>query len=398
MDFRLPENTIILGVTCGGQSRVYPLQEVRNEGSVVHDELDGEPILVIAGPYADSFALAAYSRRLNDKVLTFGYDEPAGQYEDEETGSRWNIEGKAVEGELKGSSLEMLDSCYIRWHGWAFGHKQTEIFFSDKKPKVDPAGFAALLEKLEAASYLVELEARIPRLRLPNESVEGLTLFINGDRFNLHAFTSAAAAEDYAFAKAHSLRGGIYVLESDPDDRLKFADKLFTSRKPDDKIPWSSMLDTGPGNVAGKQFVEDFQRLAGGHGDEIGEMKSVYQSLASRDYKLAPQVDKADSIDRGIMAEAYRFQLPVNCLSARPFNIGKEPFMLYKFGSEENAAAYSASIPKNLHSGRFVLRSVPYDMYYDAGFGERPLEDVSWSELLEDALFHEALKSACKGI
>lgn len=396
VDYRLPENTIIMGVSCGSQSKVYPLQEVRKQGSVVHDELDGEPIIVVAGPYPDSAAMAAYSSRVGDQDLEFSYNADAGQYLDKQTGSSWNIEGKAVAGEMLGTELEPVDACYVRWHGWAFSHKHTHIYLSDTAADVDPICFKDIVAGLEDTAYLIQLESRIMHLRLPNEATTGITLSVNGDRMNLYQFTSAVAAEDYAYAKAHSLRSGRYVMESDPDDRLKFADKLFTSRRKDEQIPWSSMLN--PKNPAGQQFIADFHRITGEHTDEPGELKRVQEELINRDIEISAMIDRADAIDRGVLAEAYRFQLPMHALSARPIQIGKDPFMLYKFDSETAAVDYAGKIPKIRQSGRFVLRSTPRDMYYSAGFGERPLDEVSWSALLDDPAFQDAFDAACKGI
>jgi len=396
IDFRLPENTLVLGVTCGPAMRVYPMAEVRRNGSVVNDELAGEPVLVIAGPAIDSAHMGAFSRVLNDRILEFAYDGEAGQYLDQQTGSRWTIEGKAVEGPLAGSQLELIDSSYVRWHGWAFSHKDTEIFFSKAEPAVNPGDFADVLQGLMSRRYRVVLEDRVLYMQLPNEATEGLTLHINGDRFRLSRFPSAAAAEDYAFARPHTLRADNCLLQSSPEDRQMYADKLFTMRKRDELIDWSTMLSPSKMNVAAQQFIDDFLDLFPGHdSEEPGEMKKVYLALQDREFEVAVNVDRSDAIDRGVVPEIYRFQLPVNCLSGRTILINSDEFILYKFRDKSSASRYAEGIQNTLQSGRFLLRSTPPDMYYQAGFGERPVNEVSWSKLVEDKSLQQALDEVC---
>jgi hypothetical protein len=47
---------------------------------------------------------------------------------DQETGSRWDIAGRAVEGELKGWTLTWLDSVQVKWFAWAAEYPGTTIF------------------------------------------------------------------------------------------------------------------------------------------------------------------------------------------------------------------------------------------------------------------------------
>jgi hypothetical protein len=51
---------------------------------------------------------------------------------DKETGSRWDITGRAVEGSLKGWTLEWLDSTQVKWFAWAAEYPETTIYRAKK--------------------------------------------------------------------------------------------------------------------------------------------------------------------------------------------------------------------------------------------------------------------------
>ena len=70
--------------------------EIKREGGVLNDELGEQPIVVMSGPRPEQITMSAFSRKLDNQVLTF---EACGKHvRDSQTGSLWNIEGKAVEG------------------------------------------------------------------------------------------------------------------------------------------------------------------------------------------------------------------------------------------------------------------------------------------------------------
>jgi hypothetical protein len=50
-----------------------------------------------------------------------------GPWVDKETGSRWDITGRAVDGELKGWTLQWLDSTQVKWFAWAAEYPETTI-------------------------------------------------------------------------------------------------------------------------------------------------------------------------------------------------------------------------------------------------------------------------------
>jgi hypothetical protein len=65
----------------------------------------------------DTGSAAAFSSVLEATSLTF--IAVAAGFEDEQTGSLWNIFGEAIEGELKGAQLEQLVTAEHFWFAWA---------------------------------------------------------------------------------------------------------------------------------------------------------------------------------------------------------------------------------------------------------------------------------------
>ena len=126
-DDRLAANALLVGVEVSGQFKGYPLDEVRNLDGVVNDRLADHPIVVI---YDDSSQTGlAYSRVVDDKVLEFYSTVAQGlQLRDSETGSLWDIQGRAVSGPLAGSSLEFSLSFITEWYGWSGYHPETTLF------------------------------------------------------------------------------------------------------------------------------------------------------------------------------------------------------------------------------------------------------------------------------
>ena len=61
--------------------------------------------------------------------MTLAKDEStaASPFVDKETGSHWDIAGRAVDGQLKGWTLEWLDGTQAKWFAWASEYPETTI-------------------------------------------------------------------------------------------------------------------------------------------------------------------------------------------------------------------------------------------------------------------------------
>lgn len=140
VDPRLPAMERVLGIIKGERVRVYPLGALKSE-SVVNDDLGGEPIAVFsregmlsaldAERIRDSrttAAAAAYSRKVENRTLHFERRET--RIVDRETGSEWDLFGRAVAGPLKGRRLKPVDSGVHFAFAWLAFNPGSEIYGS----------------------------------------------------------------------------------------------------------------------------------------------------------------------------------------------------------------------------------------------------------------------------
>lgn len=134
VDKRLPEDTAVLGVFTDRGSRAYPLERLAKSG-LVREEVDGEPRIVLW--YGPTKTAAAFRPRASPPPKVSGTSRPVtleavgaapGTFIDKETGSHWDITGRAVEGPLKGWTLEWLDGTQVKWFAWAAEYPQTTIY------------------------------------------------------------------------------------------------------------------------------------------------------------------------------------------------------------------------------------------------------------------------------
>ncbi len=137
-DKRIPPFDKVLGVhlsdTSQGKdpaktvSRAYPIKTLQIAGGVLTDDAEGKQVVVFFDPFTVS--AAAFERKLDGKPLTFEarpFGDGIGWF-DKETGSRWTVEGDAVEGPLAGKRLPVLESHLSQWYGWAAYFPKTSIY------------------------------------------------------------------------------------------------------------------------------------------------------------------------------------------------------------------------------------------------------------------------------
>jgi len=106
---------------------------------VLTDAVGGQPIVVLWQTGArsplgsarvadgrDVGAAAAFSRRLDGAILDFKRD--GDDIVDLQTGSRWRVDGRAVDGPLKGKQLEEVVATNHFWFSWAAFHPTTRVY------------------------------------------------------------------------------------------------------------------------------------------------------------------------------------------------------------------------------------------------------------------------------
>jgi hypothetical protein len=110
----------VLGVASGDQAKAYSAWLLEGY-SVINDRIDNRPIAVTWSPF--SFSGTVWNRVVQGDTLEF---EDSGELwkdalvmVDRETGSRWShLEGRALDGPMKGTRLEPVLSMYTKWGKW----------------------------------------------------------------------------------------------------------------------------------------------------------------------------------------------------------------------------------------------------------------------------------------
>lgn len=137
-DGRLPPMEKVVAVEAEGKYKAYPHRVTRRR-RVIHDRVGARDIVVFhadgaasaldageIGKSKDAGATGVFDPVVDGRRLQFRYE--AGQFLDAETGSRWNILGQAVVGELKGKQLRRVTHGDYFAFAWLAFRPQTEVF------------------------------------------------------------------------------------------------------------------------------------------------------------------------------------------------------------------------------------------------------------------------------
>lgn len=128
VDPRLKPLANVLGVEYGTGTKAYPLDGLAERACIL-DTPGSDQIAVFW--YQPTQTAVAYSCRLDDRILTLYADEVSPEsapFKDKETGSRWTIAGRAVDGPLRGSELTWVSSVQCRWYAWAAEYPDTQVY------------------------------------------------------------------------------------------------------------------------------------------------------------------------------------------------------------------------------------------------------------------------------
>jgi len=120
-DDRLGPKEIVVGLESGGTYRAYPIHLIE-ESSVINDAISGEEIALMS---LYPFMVRAFDRTVDGLTLEFAYD---GDKIVDQTGSVWNFEGEATEGEMAGKKLVRLPFDEGYWFEWVAFHPETELY------------------------------------------------------------------------------------------------------------------------------------------------------------------------------------------------------------------------------------------------------------------------------
>jgi hypothetical protein len=133
-DSRLAPEALVLGVAHGKQTRAYPLDALAKAG-ILREKVGAEDWIVLwndatrtAAAYLPIASPAkADSGMPRTLTLMLNRSGSAAPFTDRETGSHWDIAGRAVAGELKGWTLTWLDGTQVRWRAWVAEYPATSV-------------------------------------------------------------------------------------------------------------------------------------------------------------------------------------------------------------------------------------------------------------------------------
>lgn len=138
IDKRLPAMERVLFVRHGEQQRLYPFSLVKKL-NVINDEL-GDLKIAIFGKQGTLSVLdaaeihksrkivsaTAWSRQFDGQTLSFDFSD--NQIRDRETGSHWNVLGKAISGPYTGRHLNKVDSGVHFAFAWLAFNPDSDIY------------------------------------------------------------------------------------------------------------------------------------------------------------------------------------------------------------------------------------------------------------------------------
>jgi hypothetical protein len=127
VDARLEAMATVMGVEAGGQAIAFPI-ETEKERACYTGQVGGEPVAVFW--YGPTRSAVAFSAKLDGRTLTFYADTISPEtapFKDKETGTRWTLAGRGVDGPLRGRELTWVDSVQCRWYAWVAEHPGTAL-------------------------------------------------------------------------------------------------------------------------------------------------------------------------------------------------------------------------------------------------------------------------------
>ena len=128
VDARLDALALVMGVEAGGETKSFPI-ETSKERACYTDTVAGQPVAVFW--YGPTRSAVAWSARLDDRTLSFRADAISPEtapFKDKETGTRWTLAGRGVDGPLKGRELTWVNSVQCRWYAWAAEYPGTTVY------------------------------------------------------------------------------------------------------------------------------------------------------------------------------------------------------------------------------------------------------------------------------
>ena len=124
-DNRLGLKEVIVGLENEEMSKAYKLRDIEKL-KVINDQLGNKSVTLFS---LYPITARVFDSSVNGQTLTFQYNFTNNNtFTDRQTGSKWDFEGKSIEGPLKGIQLLRLPFDEGYWFEWAAFHPETKIY------------------------------------------------------------------------------------------------------------------------------------------------------------------------------------------------------------------------------------------------------------------------------
>lgn len=127
VDPRLKPMATVAGVEVAGEFKAFPVDGL-GERACFMDTLGGRSLALFW--YRPTRTSVAFEAKLEGRPLTFYADDISPEtapFKDKETGTRWSVAGRGIDGPMKGRELTWVNSVQCRWYAWATEHPQTAL-------------------------------------------------------------------------------------------------------------------------------------------------------------------------------------------------------------------------------------------------------------------------------
>ncbi len=127
VDQRLDRFSMVIGLE-GKQEQTALSLENLGDRNCRMTSIDGKSVAVFW--YGPTKTAVAFVAEVNGQPLTFyadGISPETAPFKDRETGTRWTLAGRAVDGKLRGSELEWAPSIACRWYAWSHEYPHTKL-------------------------------------------------------------------------------------------------------------------------------------------------------------------------------------------------------------------------------------------------------------------------------
>jgi len=138
VDMRLPAMERVVDIESNGKYKIYPFSIISKK-EVINDQFDSLNVVLFYQKGMISIldkkdisesrnvgSVSVFNSRVEGQVLTFR--KKGKNYIDEQTGSKWNISGKCLEGTLKGKQLSIQPYSNHFAFAWLAFHPDSEIY------------------------------------------------------------------------------------------------------------------------------------------------------------------------------------------------------------------------------------------------------------------------------